>query len=103
VKRTVYWKTIAVTPLPPGWRNVFAGDDGTPEAHPCPAVLLQENCGTFVAQEGKRTVFGAAEPPFGTRVVFADRDGGYLCPAVESDGFIGVIGPGQAPEDCDGT
>jgi hypothetical protein len=103
MKRTVRWETTAVTPLPPGWRNVFAGDDGTPDAHPCPAVLIQENRGTLIEQEGKPAVFEAAESPFETRVVFADWDRGCLCPVVESTGFAGIIGPGQAPEDCDGT
>jgi hypothetical protein len=101
--RTIRWETIAVTPLPAGWRNVFFSDDaGTPDAHPCPAVLLQENRGMVVAREGGRPVFEAAEPPYETRVVFADWDHGCLCPVVESTGFAGIIGPGQSPEDCDG-
>ena len=87
--RAIRWVTVAVTVLPPGWRNVFFDADGTPDAHPCPAALLQENRGT--------------EPPYETRVVFADWDHGCLHPAAESTGFAGIIGPGQSPEDCDGT
>jgi hypothetical protein len=87
--RTIRWVTIAVTPLPPGWRNVFFSADGTPDAHPCPAVLLQEN--------------RSAGPPYETRVVFAERDGACLYPVDEPGDFAGIIHPGQSPEDCDGT
>lgn len=87
--RTIRWVTIAVTPLPQGWRNVFFDAGGAPDAHPCPAVLLQEN--------------RSAGSPHETRVVFADWDHGCLFPVIESDNFFGVIGPGQSPEDCDGT
>jgi len=83
------WVTTAVTPLQPGWRNVFFAADGTPDAHPCPAVMLQENRST--------------DPPYDTRVVFADWGGGCLHPVDESGNFAGVIHPGQSPEDCDGT
>lgn len=107
MKRITCWETIAITPLPPGWRNVFVDDDGTPAAHPCPAVLLQENRGAVIAWDepaaGRRQTFEAAEPPYETRAVFADWDCGCLCPAVESTNFVGNIGPGQSPEDCDGT
>jgi hypothetical protein len=86
--RTIRWVTVTVTPLPPGWRNVFF-DDGEPLACPCPAVLFQENRGT--------------SPPYETRAVFAGWDHGGLCPAVELTDFAGIIGPGQSPGDCDGS
>ena len=86
---TARWETIAVTALPSGWRIVFFDDHGKPDPYPCPAVLLQEN--------------RAAGPPHATRAVFADWDHGCLRPAAELPRFAGVIGPGQTPEDCDGT
>lgn len=37
-----YWRTISVSPLPPGWVTVWENEDGTFWTEPCPALLLQE-------------------------------------------------------------
>ena len=106
--RTIYfitWETIAVTPLPPGWRNVYRDDDGALHATPCPAILLQENRGTTKAWDEpqgdgpplRRSHFTAAEPPYETRAVFADWDHSCLCPADEASNYHGTIAPGQDP------
>jgi len=97
--RTIYittWETIAVTALPPGWRNRYRDDDGTHHETPCPAILLQEDRGTTKAWDElqgdgqpprRRSHFTAAEPPYETRAVFADWDGGELCPANDASNY----------------
>jgi hypothetical protein len=56
------WKTVAVTPLAPGWLNAFDNGDGSLTVYPAPALLLQE-CTTT------RSLAEDLNPP--TRVVFA--------------------------------
>lgn len=106
-RRTIHitsWETVAITPLPPGWRNVYriAGDD-SPHENPCPAILLQEDRGTTEAWDEpqgdgpmrRRSRFKAAEPPYETRAIFADWDHSCLCPADEASNYAGGDGPGQ--------
>lgn len=100
-----HWETIGVSALPTGWRNTFGqGDDLT--VTPCPALLLQEDRGTtrsWDEPEGdhfRRVIrFQAADPPYETRVVFADFDPGMaeLMPADGVVNYAGTIGPGQEP------
>ena len=65
-----HWYTIAVTPLPPGWFNVYGNDDGTEFAERCPVVLLQEHRETCHAGETKNVT--RKELPYDTRVVWGD-------------------------------
>lgn len=98
------WRSVAVTALPPGWRNVFSDDDGRYTAA-CPAVLLQELREvihvTRVLREGSDTPRYASrtvrlEQPYETRVVFAfaDCDNGHLDAACELDSYEQTVGPG---------
>jgi hypothetical protein len=45
------WETVAVTALPPGWRNVYRGRDGSPVVAEAPAILLQERRRTVTVLE----------------------------------------------------
>lgn len=95
--RTIYvtvWETVAVTPLPPGWRNVYR-ENGEVRAYLCPAVLLQENRGKVAVWDDS---FEPAEPPYETRAVFAAWTDSYLEPA-DVMGYEGTISPGQEPAD----
>lgn len=113
VRETTRWETVAVTALPPGWRNVYRTADGTLYEIPCPAILLQENCGTttvWTERDGERLHhFDAAEPPYETRAVFADTDYGHLESAmgagdypatVGTDDYLGTVAPGQTAGDA---
>ena len=102
-RSVTHWETVGVTALPPGWRNTFSQGDGL-TVTPCPALLLQEDRGTTFSwdePEGdhfKRVArYEEAEPPYETRVVFADFDPGMaeLAPAADCDNYSGTIGPGQ--------
>lgn len=83
-ERTIeYWETVAVTALPPGWRNVYAQDDGSEEYTPCPAILLQEHRYDEIwsgeEQAGLRVRRKNIVPPYETRAVYADDQGsGWL-------------------------
>jgi hypothetical protein len=97
------WETIAVTALPPGWRNVFRQGEGDSLAeHPCPAILMQEARATSVSwdeypggQPVRRSKETIAEPPCETRAVFADFDGADLCPASDAGNYERTVGPGE--------
>jgi hypothetical protein len=103
-----HWETIAVTALPPGWRNVFDFDDGTMIESPCPAVLLQElrstsRCEDVPQPDGTLSVQSDRqrhEPPYEMRVVFATFDAGVLHPVDELDNYLDTLAPtepGAAP------
>lgn len=81
-----HWTTVAVTPLPPGWTNLYRLDNGDTMQCPTPAVLLQELRET--TRHG-RTVHH--KPPHDTRAVFADIDGGELVPASDADNYAGTV------------
>lgn len=87
-----HWVTINVTPLRPGWVNVFCYND--PErikTSPCPALLTQE-LRSKSRFELRSTISGETieeehvtkcYPPFATRVVAAEMFDGELDPAPE--------------------
>lgn len=87
------WWTVQVTALPPGWYNRYDGDT---EDDPCPAVLLQEHRSSdhYEDTDGSGTVRRRREyhePPFETRVVFADPNAyadGYLDDAHAMDSYL---------------
>jgi hypothetical protein len=102
-RHVTIWETVAVTALPPGWRNVYREkDDGLIEDL-CPAILVQEARAESVswdeypagkpARRSRRTVL---DPPYETRAVFADIEMGHLCVAVSAINYAGTIGPGQS-------
>lgn len=81
------YETVAVTALPPGWRNVYRREDGTlDDSDPCPAILLQERR----VEHQQSTA-----PPYTTIAVAACMGEGWLSPACEEPGFVATIGPGQ--------
>ncbi|MFC5834634.1 hypothetical protein [Nonomuraea insulae] len=92
------WTTVAVTPLPSGWRNGYRLG-GEIFIYPCPAVLLQEKRETsrFRVTESGREVWNDStlDPPYETRAVFAENDRGTLDPATDTDNYIGTIGPDE--------
>lgn len=92
VKIIESWETIAVTALPPGWRNVYRTGDGTFEETQCPAILLQEKRGE---SDGRDFYFRSAEPPYETRAVFAAGEYCYLEAADLIASYVGTIGPGE--------
>lgn len=99
-RRIEEWQTVAVAPLPPGWRNVYRDDDATTHTHACPAVLLQELRAIRhiwdVPEEGRYAIREKTwdmEPPYETRAVFADHDWGHLAPANDTSNYDNTIGP----------
>ena len=91
------WTTVAVTTCPPGWGIVYdirdirdisdiRDDDETAdyEIRRCPAILLQElrTTSVYVTAEGEVETI-THEPPYDTRAVFADQEGGVLRPVDE--------------------
>lgn len=101
------WETIAFTPLPTGWRNVYRDDDG-PHAYPCPGVLIQEHRQDYIitdhrrydATPDRRTHVQNVEPPYETQTVFADYGDGYLDVAMDAGNYLTTIGPGVAIPDA---
>lgn len=108
-RRTVErWETVAVTALPPGWRNTFMQDDGSAETGTCPAILLQELREVTVYRDDPLPAGGfkavadrvdVKEPPFETRAVFADydSDGGELAPVMDTSNYGRTLAPGEEP------
>lgn len=102
------WRTIAVTPLPPGWRNVYADPDGTEHTEPCPALLLQELTNIAYCREqgppGSLDVCSYDEPQQGprpTRVVYAaaiGQDAGEVEPAAEAANYVRTLSPDDEQE-----
>lgn len=97
------WETVAVTALPPGWRNVYRDDNGGLFTDHCPALLLQEHrsdteCWDEPQGDGQPARFSkrekARESPYQTRVVFAADQGGWLDDATEVANYAHTIGPG---------
>ena len=106
--RTIYitdWVTVAVTPLPPGWRNVCQA------AAPCPSTRAPPSSSKRTAeppkhgtsQEQTHHTYAAAASrrltPYETRAVFADWDGVDLCPADDASNYDRTLAPGQALTD----
>jgi hypothetical protein len=97
------WETVAVTALPPGWRNVYRGRDGTPVVSEAPALLLQELRGTVTALErigpdGRPAVSTTEQPceaPYETQVVVADLEEGHLVCASDTSNYVLTVGPGE--------
>lgn len=100
------WTTVAVIPCPPGWRIVYDTRNihGIRDDHdaadytirPCPAILLQELRTTSaytVAESEVETI--KHEPPYETRAVLADHEGGVLHPVDEVGNFVRALGPGE--------
>ena len=103
------WTTVAVTTCPPGWGIVYdirdirdisdiRDDDETAdyEIRRCPAILLQElrTTSVYVTAEGEVETI-THEPPYDTRAVFADQEGGVLRPVDEVSNFVRALGPGE--------
>jgi hypothetical protein len=84
------WRTIAVTALPTGWRNVYRDDDELMQT-PCPAMLLQE----YVADTGPTPTSPdvPCKQPYQTRVVFADYDGVNIMPANDASNYVETLPP----------
>jgi len=105
VRHVEVWETVAVTALPPGWRNVFSDIDDSRAAHesPCPAVLLQElreghraeDVPMAGGQVDVKTTVTRYDPPYETRVVFADWGEGELSPAHEIGNYLHTLGPDE--------
>lgn len=94
------WETIAVTPLPLGWVNVFKQDDGTEVAVPCPGVLLQElrsvtHCVDELDAEGRavdmKFTEETLEPPYQTRAEAGDFEGGWMCVASDTGNYLRTV------------
>lgn len=86
-----YWETTSVTALPPGWVNQHKQDDGTVDECACPALLLQELRTTVRSEDGNE-VEEIHEPPYRTRVVFADLDDfGGLDDAAAVSNYIATV------------
>jgi hypothetical protein len=110
-----HWSTVAVTALPPGWRNAFRieGEDSH-ILYPCAAILLQEHRSTehvryeMVADGHARAEYRNTtdhEPPYDTVAVFAYHDTlGLLKRVWDAEDYDGTIGPGEEHlcdlEDC---
>jgi hypothetical protein len=100
----MHWETVGVSALPPGWRNTFRQGDGELTASPCPALLLQEHRGDTRAWDEPagdhwqvQTRDEPLDPPYETRVVFADFDPGMaeLVSADDAGNYAGTIAPGE--------
>ena len=101
------WRTVSVTALPLGWRNVFRQADGPLVSYASPALLLQEHIRDetrtyYRKEDGKpwiSTEINHMEKPFVTRVIFAH----YLVDDCElevpnaSSSYVGTIEPGADP------
>lgn len=97
------WTTISATPLPPGWRNVYRTPDGGTLTHDAPALLVQELrevvTWTVTPHEDRPDEMSSRttsrQPPYETRVVFADHEGGYLDPVTDVGNYVDTVGPGD--------
>lgn len=100
------WETAQVTALAPGYRNVFSAKNGE-TIYPCPALLLQqlvaETEGWQVENQDGTTrearLEHKYEPPYFTRVVYADDNGeGYLDAACDREGYLFTLHPDEKYE-----
>jgi len=94
------WVTVSITPLHPGWRNVYREPDGSFRTNPCPALLLQEfRSRTEYREAGGRRTHRQDDmkSPYDTRVIFADHDHGELNAAIEISDYLGSVGPDEDP------
>lgn len=89
------WRTIAVTPMPPGWVNIF-DVDGQQTAWPCPAILLQQLVSSYTLYHypdhtvrEKRIEF---QEPYETRATFANSsfDSPHLEPLEHVSNYVGT-------------
>lgn len=94
------FETVAFTALPEGWQNVF-DCDGVAGVTQCPGVLTQElrateYC-TDVPDSGGKSQLSVQvethEPPYQTRVVFADFCTGALDPACDLCNYVETLPP----------
>lgn len=87
-----YWQTIQAQALPHGYKNVYQDEDGY-IIEPCPALLVQELRETLRVdrQDIKH------EPPYDTRVVYADGGDPALGlePASEASNYVKTLLPGE--------
>lgn len=108
------WRTIAVTPLPSGWRSAYASDTANRKTaevswYDCPSLLLQElvaerdvvreplDKGRWQTRRGRRK---ERDEPRETRVRFARLEGASPgVEAEESDNYVGTIGPNDNAEE----
>lgn len=94
------WVTTGIAGLAAGWRNIYREDDGTLMEEPCPALLLQENRGTWCTPPPpaeQTSHFAPAAPPYDTRVVPADLADGWCDAACSNSNYLGTIPPGAEP------
>jgi hypothetical protein len=105
------WETVAVAALAPGWRNVFKVEGTEPAVVACPAVLIQElrvvdHCTDTPNSDPGGPAFRLTvrpehkEPPYETRVVFADHDCGGLDAVTEVSNYVTTIGPDEPVPPC---
>lgn len=96
----VLWRTMRVTALAPGWRNVFTEEDGSPTYTMSPALLLQERYAKlYPSLDNSRPPLEIAyDEPRATRVVFAQvTRTGELTSVLESNNYVQTLAP-LAPE-----
>lgn len=104
-RETEIWTTIAVTPLAPGWRNVYLLDDGELAVNPCPALLLEECRQVYrswdATKNGKTDRVGSyreADLPYYTHVAFGENQGdGLVEAACDTGNYLGTVGPDEDP------
>ena len=89
------WITVAFQPLPAGWFHVFdfEGFDGDTTRPDCPGVLVQELRSRDVFSGGRYAHTEHLEPPYQTRVVFAEHYEGILVPAADNQHYVSTCGP----------
>jgi len=100
------WYTVAVTPLPIGWINVYGPTDGESEGctEPCPALLLQEHRETVtIDNRSAATTTKRHQAPYETRVVYASNDDGlaHLQPADDATDYLRTTYVGAENVPCD--
>jgi hypothetical protein len=108
VRHIDVYQTVAVTALPPGWRNVFSDIDDSSGEHesPCPALLLQELRECHQVEDVRRaggqleskTTVSHQDAPYETRVVFADWGEGELTPAIELNNYVRTLSPTETDD-----
>jgi hypothetical protein len=82
------YRTIAVTPLPPGWRMLYIEPDGSYYEGHVPAVVIEEHF-AWTDYDDKRAISRLQQrpctPPYNTRVVAATFDDCNKLMPVEDD------------------
>lgn len=85
-----YWETLDAVPLPPGWVNVFDGDDGRSWSL-CPALLKQELRETARCYSDGTVRTHRHEPPLEIRIVPGDVADGRLEDATEAANYVATV------------